>query len=198
MDPIIQVPLVILIGGTIGYMTNAVAIRMLFRPHRARRVLFLRFQGVIPKRKAKIARALGEAIERELLDTETLYNDFLNDDTKKAFKATLKKELANRLDAVLPSMFKSILGTNLESALGHYIDRDGDALIETLFEAIKDKGLENVDIPSLVETKINAMDTRAFESLILSLVRRELRHIERLGFILGAIIGVIQALILSA
>ncbi len=192
----VQLIFVVLIGGAIGYMTNAIAIRMLFRPHRPRRVLFFRFQGVIPKRKAKIARALGEAIERELLDKETLYDDFVNDETKHAFKTTLKQELAARIEAILPAMFKSILGTNVEHAVDRYIEREGDALIETLFAAMKDKGLDNVDIPSLVETKINAMDTQSFEALILGLVKKELRHIERLGFVLGALIGFVQAIIL--
>lgn len=64
-----------LIGGAIGLITNSLAIRMLFRPHRA---LYIgRFHvpftpGLIPKEKERIASSIGEVISKYLLDDATI------------------------------------------------------------------------------------------------------------------------------
>ncbi len=57
-------------GFVIGYATNALAIRMLFRPYDERRILGLRFQGMIPRRKDEIARKVAEVVTTELLREE--------------------------------------------------------------------------------------------------------------------------------
>ena len=59
------------IGGLIGLITNSLAIKMLFRPHRA--VYIGRFHvpftpGLIPKEKERIASAIGEVISKYLLN----------------------------------------------------------------------------------------------------------------------------------
>ena len=47
-----------LLGGVIGYITNDIAIRMLFRPHKAKYVMGVHIPftpGIIPKEKGRIA-----------------------------------------------------------------------------------------------------------------------------------------------
>ena len=64
-----------LIGAVIGYATNRVAVKMLFRPRKeicvfGRRLPFT--PGVIPRGKARLARAIGRAVEEQLLTAEVL------------------------------------------------------------------------------------------------------------------------------
>lgn len=64
-----------LIGGLIGLITNSLAIKMLFRPHRA--IYIGKFHvpftpGLIPKEKERIASAVGEVISKYLLDDATI------------------------------------------------------------------------------------------------------------------------------
>lgn len=64
-----------LVGGCIGYITNDIAIRMLFRPRKALyigkwRVPFT--PGLIPKEKDRIAATLGAAIQTHLLNGDIL------------------------------------------------------------------------------------------------------------------------------
>lgn len=60
----------IALGAIIGYFTNYLAIKMLFRPKRAwylgkHRVPFT--PGIIPKNKDRLARAVGQAVGEKLL-----------------------------------------------------------------------------------------------------------------------------------
>lgn len=69
------------IGGLIGLITNTLAIKMLFRPHRAiySGKLHVPFTpGLIPKEKERIASAIGEVISKYLLDDETIQKAICN------------------------------------------------------------------------------------------------------------------------
>ncbi len=64
-----------LVGGVIGYITNDIAIRMLFRPHKAKYVCGMHVPftpGIIPKEKGRIADAVGEAISENLMNEDVL------------------------------------------------------------------------------------------------------------------------------
>ena len=63
-----------LIGAIIGYRTNYIAVRMLFRPRNEIKVLghTLPFTpGAIPKNKPRLAKAIGEVVETTFFGEET-------------------------------------------------------------------------------------------------------------------------------
>ncbi len=75
-----------ILGGIIGYITNALAIKMLFRPRRA--IYIGKFHipftpGLIPQQKSRIAKSLGQMISGSLLDAETLRGVVFSDETLK-------------------------------------------------------------------------------------------------------------------
>lgn len=71
-----------IVGGVIGYITNALAIRMLFRPYTAKYIgrWHVPFTpGIIPKEKGRIAASLGSAISDNLMNADTLGRYLLSD-----------------------------------------------------------------------------------------------------------------------
>ncbi|MEW5813939.1 MAG: DUF445 family protein [Spirochaetota bacterium] len=63
------------LGAIIGYVTNAIAIKMLFRPLTEKRILGIRIPltpGIIPKRRYELAESIARMVSRELLTAETL------------------------------------------------------------------------------------------------------------------------------
>jgi len=65
------------IGAVIGYFTNYIAVKMLFRPYKPIKLgnRTLPFTpGVIPRRKNDLARAIGNAIENSLLGASDIRN----------------------------------------------------------------------------------------------------------------------------
>lgn len=66
-----------ILGGVIGYFTNDIAIKMLFRPYRAiyiggRRIPFT--PGLIPRNQERLAKNISDTIMRSLLTPEELQN----------------------------------------------------------------------------------------------------------------------------
>lgn len=72
-----------LLGGVIGYITNDIAIRMLFRPHEAKYIMGVRVPftpGIIPQEKGRIAEAIGGVISENLMNKDVLERYLLSDD----------------------------------------------------------------------------------------------------------------------
>lgn len=72
-----------LLGGVIGYITNDIAIRMLFRPHTAKYICGMHIPftpGIIPKEKGRIAEAIGGVISENLMNQEVLQRYLLSDE----------------------------------------------------------------------------------------------------------------------
>lgn len=71
------------IGAFIGYITNDIAIRMLFRPHKPKYIFGMRIPftpGIIPKEKGRIAEAIGTVISNNLMSKEVLGKYLLSDE----------------------------------------------------------------------------------------------------------------------
>jgi uncharacterized membrane protein YheB (UPF0754 family) len=69
----------VVLGAIIGYLTNSVAIRMLFRPIRPVRILGLRLPftpGVIPRQRGELAESIGRMVSRDLLTDDVFYRRF--------------------------------------------------------------------------------------------------------------------------
>ena len=92
-----------LLGGVIGYITNDIAIKMLFHPRKP--IYIGKFKlpftpGLIPKEKERVAKSLGKTISNQLLDAETLKNVFTSEEMMEKIKRGLEKVIDdNRTNA---------------------------------------------------------------------------------------------------
>lgn len=85
-----------LIGAVIGYITNWLAIKMLFRPYNEVKILGVKMPftpGLIPKEQKRIAKSVGETIGTHLLSTDTLVDALANDSVKDSVKKWSKKKI---------------------------------------------------------------------------------------------------------
>ena len=85
-----------LVGCVIGYITNWLAIKMLFRPFQAKYIgrWHIPFTpGLIPKEKGRLAQSVGDVISKSLLDANTLQGALLSND--------MMDKLSHGLDALI-------------------------------------------------------------------------------------------------
>ena len=195
MDQLLRLLLMVLIGGFIGYTTNVVALKMLFRPIKPINFGLFKLQGVLPKRKARLGESIGQTIEREFLSKDAIFEQLFTDEMKAEFKETLKHSLTEKIIAFIPSMLRAMLGDDLTKTIHKFIDKEGDNLMNQLVKAIQDGGMERLDIAGLVKRNVDALDMREFERLVKDIVRKELRHIELVGLMLGLMIGFVQFIV---
>jgi len=192
---IVRFLVMVVIGGLIGWLTNKVAIKMLFRPVNPVRILFFTFQGVFPKRKDIMAISLADTIEKELLSKEVILDKILNEENMGSIKKNIMDTLLEKMIEKVPSMVRMFLGNNVDQMIKDFFEKEGYIMFDELIDEFKKTGLENLDIREIVIERINELDFIEFEKIIFGLMNRELKHIEIIGLILGSLIGMIQYVI---
>lgn len=193
----LKIILLAIIGALIGWVTNKVAIKLLFRPLHPINIPLLNFEihGLIPKRKNEIAKAVGETVEVELLSLDDLLDKFRKDMDIESIKNTLrikiKQVVKEKLPSIIPTTFKNMILTYIDD----FIDSNGEDFINELTDDLISKTKDSISISSLVEEKINSYDMLKIENIVLSIADKELKHIEILGGVLGLIIGLVQGVL---
>ena len=105
------------LGAVIGYITNDIAIRMLFRPRTAKYIFGKRVPftpGIIPKEKNRIAGAIGGAISENLMNKEVLEKTLLSDE--------MLEKLRNAVDEFFYAQLHN--EETLEQFAAHYLTAD--------------------------------------------------------------------------
>lgn len=186
-----------LIGALIGWMTNVIAIKLMFRPIEPMRILWtpLKIQGLIPKRKAEIAKSIGDIINDELISVEDIVTKLIHDMDKKEVVALVKDKIlavANeKMPSMIPSMFKGMILQTVENM----ILENGEEMVQELGEQLSHKAIAAINISEIVETRINTYDFIKIEEMVLKIANKELKHIEILGGVIGFAIGLMQGAI---
>lgn len=181
------------IGGLIGWSTNWLAVKMIFRPVHPRRFLFFRVQGLIGRRQQDLAKAIGRVVGNHLVEHKDVVRALNKLDFAGILASVLDKGLGPKVQELrgLP-----LIGGFLTEERVRDIRNSIVAGIMTHKDAVIDeveRGLaKGLDVPTLVEKKVAAFAIEKLESLILEVASRELRAIEVLGGVLGVLIGLLQ------
>jgi uncharacterized membrane protein YheB (UPF0754 family) len=184
-----------LVGAVIGWFTNYVALKLLFRPHTPRYVFGLRFQGLIPKRRKEIARGMARTIEKELLSSKDLAAALDAVDWKDEVEKTVEEIVEHRLTQ---SRLKDIpviglISENLTYHVKYLITKEILRQIDKKKENFAVKFKDTIDVKEMLASRIDGLDLFRFEELLTDFIGRELRHIEWLGGIMGFLIGLAQS-----
>lgn len=197
MDPALW--LLPIIGAFIGWVTNVIAIRMLFRPKRPIRVPFtsLTLQGVLPRRHADLAASIGRTVAEELLPVSELMQRL----DVAAMKAQMVGAVADHVDRKLETGFPRLLPQGVREGLASYlrdvIAREADEVLDALLHDFGDKISHHIDVGALVTEKVLQLDLDQLEALIIRLAGQEVRAVILFGGVFGLIIGLLQMLIVG-
>ncbi|MBQ8963216.1 MAG: DUF445 family protein [Clostridia bacterium] len=157
-----------LLGGVIGYITNDLAIRMLFRPRKA--VYIGRFHvpftpGLIPAQQGRIAQSIGDVVSSQLLNEETLRQTLLSE-------ATVQK-LQDKVSAFLRKLSKD--GRRVRELLAkeevrERVNLDVDALTRKLTEGLTAKIIESklgyTVVDSIIGDKMDFINQNKWLSML--------------------------------
>ena len=193
-----QLLVMVLISGAIGWITNWVAIKMLFRPHKEINFGLFKIQGLIPKRKAEIGSGIANIIQNELISVK----DVISNIDREEFSKRLNKLIDDVLDKNLKKKVKEkfpllqmFFTDKVAKDIGNTIKEIVMENQEKIFEIFSNYAEENIDFEVIISDKISNFSLDKLEEIITLLANKELKHIEVIGAILGMLIGAVQYLI---
>lgn len=191
---IVLVVLIPIISGLIGWMTNFIAVKMVFRPRKPKKILWFTLHGLIPKRKADLAKKIGETVEKELIS----HRDLQEAMRSPAFHTAMVSILGEKID----EFFQKLLGSSVLTEMilsGEVARQIKERLVEELepflpsaMDTLLKKVESHFDFKKIVQKKIETFELARLENIIYTIASRELKAIEVFGGILGFVIGLFQ------
>jgi uncharacterized membrane protein YheB (UPF0754 family) len=189
-----------LVSALIGWITNLLAVKMIFRPRKEISVLGLRIIGVIPKRRNELAQKIAETVERELISHRDIHAILQTPEFHSRMGQVIREKLDSFIaekiagNSLLTLLVNPDLVSNVSDVLMEELQKMFPEMVDSLFEAVEDK----VDFKRIIRNRIEEYDLIKLEKIIYSIASRELKSIEVMGGVIGFIIGMVQSAMLLA
>ena len=192
---LLKASLMIVIGALIGWITNYFAIKMLFRPLKEINILGFKVQGLIPKRKMEMAESIADTIQEELISMKDITANIgdieLGEEIDLIVDRIVEDKLEKEVLSKIPMASLFITDSMILKIKGHIkdaIDENKDEFFTVIIKKMED----SVDMKNIIIEKIENFELDELEKMVYRIANNELKHIEVIGAILGAIIGGIQ------
>ncbi|KAB2951551.1 DUF445 family protein [Heliorestis acidaminivorans] len=186
-----------IIGAIIGWVTNILAVSMLFRPYHPIQLPLLPWviQGLIPRRQEEMAIKIGEVVEEQLLSQDDLMARINTTETREKLSRSLAEVISARLGEKVPSFLPLGIRQIVTDLSRDLVNKEAPAVLDRMAKQLETSIKEHVSVREIVEDRIRSLDLVEMEQLVLRVASKELRHIVILGGALGFIVGLVQALI---
>jgi len=147
-------------GSIIGYLTNWLAIKMMFRPHQPKYVFGMKIPftpGLIPKERGRLAEAVGSSISENLMNREVLEKNLLSED--------MLTKIGDGYDAFITKQKVNI--ESLRTFLSHFLSKEdldkiqsdtGRELAAQIHSRLADSNLGTMLAHAAVEHAIGKME----------------------------------------
>jgi uncharacterized membrane protein YheB (UPF0754 family) len=183
----------------IGWVTNWVAIKMLFHPREPRKIMGFTFQGVYPKRKQQFAEKLGRVVSNEFLsnmDLEEKISDPANlEKIIPMIESHVDDFLRERIGKELPMVSMFIGDKTIGRLKGAFMKEIGTLFPEVMKQYAGNLKTE-LNLEQLVVKKVNSFSSAKLEEILYKSLSKEFRQVGLLGALIGFIIGIVQVLII--
>ncbi|MDZ7759388.1 MAG: DUF445 family protein [Desulfovermiculus sp.] len=189
-----------LICAFIGWMTNYLAIRMLFHPRQPVNILGWTWQGLFPKRQSELAERLGQLVESELLSHQDIRR--VIDDPGFQFRlrtmveGAVQRFVQGKLTSLHPLLNTLLRGTVADRVSDMIVD-EVERFLPDLIEQAASELESQIHIEDIVREKIEGFSPQRLEELLFSMLKKEFWFIEIVGGVLGLGVGSVQAVLFA-
>jgi uncharacterized membrane protein YheB (UPF0754 family) len=186
------------ISAFIGWVTNWVAIKMLFHPRDPKKILGITFHGIFPKRQQQFAEKLGKLVSAEFLSFDDIEQKISDPENLKKIMPLIENHiddfLRNRLSNEMPviSMF---IGEKTINKLKESFMKEIELLFPQVMKQYAANLKHELDLEQIVIKKVAGFSSDKLEEVLYQIMSKEFRFVEIIGAVIGFIIGLMQVLI---
>lgn len=181
----------------IGWLTNYLAIKMLFHPRKPIKILGWRLQGIFPKRQKELAFSLGNLVEKELISHQDIQRVVSNPEFVSGFNKILIdyfRDFLTRKVVSLHPMVAMFLSADVLESIQKLLAKETEKHLPEILENISTQLENSLDFKEVVRTRVELFSMEKLEQVLFTIMRKEFRFIEIMGAILGFVIGIFQSL----
>ncbi len=187
-----------IISAFIGWITNWVAIKMLFRPKQPKKILGITFHGIFPKRQKQFAEHLGKLVSKELLSFSDIEEKITHPENLQKLMPIVDEHiehfLKNKLATAIP-MLSMFIGDKTIQQLKATFMVELEELFPILMKNYMGSLQKELDLEKIVIEKVSNFSSSKLEEILLQIMSKEFKFVEIIGAILGFTIGLLQVVI---
>jgi uncharacterized membrane protein YheB (UPF0754 family) len=195
LDALLGSPLVLLIcGPVVGWVTNWVAILMIFEPVEPRRFMGFRLQGMFLRRQHEVAEVYAEVIADDIITVENMGDELLNgvnsDRTRQMIANSLRPAIDRSVGAARP-LVRLAIGPHEYDAIRDTVATEG---VNQTITPLSDPELnrrQSAALRALFVERMREMPAEDFSDMLRSAIRQDewllLAHGGVLGIVGGAL-----------
>lgn len=188
-------PWLLPLGGlVVGFVTNWLAINLIFSPLKPRRILFWRVQGLFLRRQPEISEIWSRLVAEELITVEKVADAMLHGEHGDRTRAIIQKHLRPLLDntVIMKITTQVAIGmtgyTDLKKAMN-------DKAVVATQDVFKDQAFNRERAPvvaGVLSEQMKQLAPAEFQDILRPAFREEELQLMVVGGLLGALAGAIQ------
>ena len=188
------------IAAAVGWFTNFIAVKMLFRPQRPVNLGFFKIQGVFPKNQKLVAERIGKMIADELLSSDDIKDRIATNDNIQFIKSVFEEKLDDYLNNTFPQNYP-ITSVFFGQKRKARIKEDLVLQVEKAAPDVIDQYISNLEmsfnVEEIIQDRVEKLSPARLEKLIMGILNKEFAFIEWVGALIGFLIGLIQVLLVG-
>lgn len=183
------------IAAFIGWLTNRIAVKMLFHPKEPVKILFFEVQGVFPKRKLLLAERLGQIVSKELISFDEIKSRLSDPHTLQDVKEQVNSKLDEFLWVKFPALYPMLslfVTDKIKQQFKLNAMAEIDEVVPKLIDSYITKAEKNLNVQQIVYDKVANFSNEKLEQILFAILSKEFTFIELVGGVLGFVIGLVQ------
>ena len=182
-----------------GWITNYLAIKMLFHPRKKIDLKIFSLHGIFPKRQKLLAEKLGVIVANELFSFQDIKDRFTSTTTALEINRVLDEKLEDFIEVKMKKdvpLFNLLIRSKAKERIKQTLHTEFQRILPDILNRYSEKLERDIDVKAIVQSRVTAFSSSKLEAILYSIMRKEFRFIEIVGGILGFFIGMIQLLLL--
>jgi len=186
-------------GLFVGFASDWLALQMLFRPLRPRRILGLPVQGLFLRRQQEVARDYGNLIADQLLTPEKIWVAVLQGPLSDRVLALLERHVKQAVDEqagvarpVLSMLIGSQRYVEMKQAVAESLIRELPLALQSINRYAEDA----MDIRNTLIRKMQALTPEQFEGMLRPVFKEDEWILILIGALLGFLVGEMQVFLM--
>lgn len=188
------------IGGLlVGYLTNWLALKLIFKPQQPIKIGFWTLQGLFLKRQKEVAATYSKIVATKILTTKNVFEAILNGKEKQLLNEIIEKNVSKAVNHSVSGFRAAVqllMGRKAFDEMKQAISNTFQAVLPQIITATFDYADEALDMENTLNEKMSNLTSEAFEGFLHPVFQEDELKLILVGAILGMVAGFLQMLFL--
>lgn len=188
------------IGGLlVGYLTNWLALKLIFQPQQPIKIIFWTLQGLFLKRQKEVAATYSKIVATKILTTQKVFEAILNGKEKTLLDKIIEKNVekaVNHSVGGFRSVVQLLMGRSAFEEMKEMITKTFQDVLANMISATFDYADDALDMENTLNEKMSNLSSVEFEGFLHPVFQEDELKLILVGAVLGMFAGFLQMLFL--